>query len=150
MTDLVSNETIAEITQEFWGAFLPDDDELIPGSALPPIEDHRARVDIHGEWEGSVELSCSTTVARRVASVMFATPESELSDADISDAVGELVNVVGGSIKSILPAPTSLSLPKVNDESEWRFGAEIETEVLLSWAGEPIIVRLWTSQAAEA
>jgi chemotaxis protein CheX len=143
MTDLIDNDTIIEIAQSFWGAFLPDDAELLPGFALPETEDIRARVEISGSWHGSVELSCSTAVARHVASALFAQSEASLTEAELYDAVGELVNVVGGNIKSILEPPTELSIPSVNDDSEWRFGSELECEVLLSWAGEPLIVRIW-------
>ncbi|HVC25808.1 MAG TPA: chemotaxis protein CheX [Acidimicrobiales bacterium] len=143
MTDLVSNETIAEITQTFWGAYLPDAGDLIPAVGLPAIEDVRSRVDIDGAWTGCVEVSCSMAVARKIASVMFAAEPSEIAEADVRDAVGELVNVVGGNIKSILPAPTSLSVPILDDGGEWRFAAELESEVLLAWAGEPIVVRVW-------
>ncbi|HVC26174.1 MAG TPA: chemotaxis protein CheX [Acidimicrobiales bacterium] len=143
MTDLVSSETIAEITQTFWGAYLPDAGDLTPGSHLPAVEDVRGRVDIDGAWSGCVEVSCSIAVAREVASVMFGTPASDIAEADVRDAVGELVNVVGGNIKSILPAPTSLSVPILDDASEWRFAAELQSEVLLAWADEPIVVRVW-------
>jgi hypothetical protein len=147
MTDLVDDATITEITQTFWGAYLPDDGELLPGAHLPATEEVRCRVDIGGAWTGSVELACSFAVARRIASVMFATTDAALEDADVRDAVGELVNVVGGSIKSILPTPTSLSVPKVQevheDDGEWRFGSELEHEVLLAWSAEPVIVRVW-------
>jgi chemotaxis protein CheX len=146
MTDLVTDETITEIAQEFWGAYLPGEEALEPSGALPVTDDVRGRVDIDGAWKGVVELSCSTAVARRVASAMFCLPDAELAPTDVLDALGELVNVVGGNIKSILPAPCSLSTPKLDDASEWRFGAELESEVLLAWSGEPVVVRVWRLQ----
>ncbi|MDA8291761.1 MAG: chemotaxis protein CheX [Actinomycetota bacterium] len=150
MTALVSNETIAEITQTFWGAYLPDAGELTLTANLPEIDDVRARVDIDGAWIGSVEVSCSMRVARTVASVMFAMPPEEIAASDVSDAVGELVNVVGGNIKSILPVPTSLSIPVLDDPGEWRFEAVLESEVLLSWGGEPVVVRVWRPEGPSA
>ena len=36
-----------------------------------------------------------------------------MSAADVTDAVGELVNIIGGSVKSLMPQPTVLSLPSV-------------------------------------
>jgi chemotaxis protein CheX len=149
MTDLVSNETIAEITQTFWGAFLPEDSALVPATSLPDTDEVRARVIIEGAWEGTIEVSCSRAVAEKVASAMFAVPAEALDDADIADAAGELANVVGGNIKSILPAPTNLSTPLVDDGGEWRFACELTSEVLLSCAGEPVVVRVWHSRTAE-
>lgn len=148
MTDLVSIETIAEITQTFWGAYLPDAGELVLATSPPEFEDVRGRVDIDGAWSGCVEVSCSTAVARKVASVMFAAEPDAIDAADVRDAVGELVNVVGGNIKSILPAPTNLSVPVLDDRGEWRFRAMLESEVLLAWAGEPLVVRVWRTEEA--
>jgi chemotaxis protein CheX len=45
---------------------------------------------------------------------MLETPEWSLSQADLKDALAELCNIVGGGVKSILPGPSSLSLPKVS------------------------------------
>ena len=144
LDDFVTAETIAEIAQSFWDAFLPDDAVLLPGSTLPATEEVRGRIDIGGSWSGSVELSCSLAAARRIAAAMFSLSSDALEVSDVHDAVGELVNVVGGNIKSILPAPTSLSVPTVGDEAgEWRFAATLEHEVLLDWRGEPVVVRVW-------
>jgi len=88
---------------------------------------------------------------------MFALPEEQLSDADIHDAVGELSNIVGGNIKSLLPPPTSLSIPFVEtpdtrsaSEEDWRFSSALDSEVLLAWHDEPLIVRVWRSQGSSA
>jgi chemotaxis protein CheX len=152
MTDLVSIETITEIAQSFWEAFLPDGAELQPGSGPLAAEEIRGRVDIDGSWTGSVELSCSLALARRVASAMFCVEEEALDPIDVRDAVGEIVNVVGGNIKSILPPPTSLSIPVVDEAGPdpgatgiERTGTQLESEVHLSSGGEPVVVRLWRS-----
>ena len=44
---------------------------------------------------------------------MFGAEPGDLSDDEVSDALGELTNMVGGNIKSLLPAPSQLSLPSV-------------------------------------
>ena len=38
--------------------------------------------------------------------------------AEVVDALGELTNMIGGNVKSLLPAPSQLSLPMVS-ESVW-------------------------------
>ncbi len=162
MTDLVSTETIAEIAQSFWEAFVPGGAVLLPGSGPGAAEEIRGRVDIDGSWTGSVELSCSLALARRVASALFAVEEEALEAIDVRDAVGEIVNVVGGNIKSILPPPTSLSIPVVDEASDaasdeagegagvLRAGTELESEVRLCSGGEPVVVRLWRAAARAA
>jgi chemotaxis protein CheX len=74
----------------------------------------------------------------------------ELADSDIADAVGELANIVGGNVKSLLPPPTTLSLPVV----AWGGAAllvwpDVERSIRaeLSWCGEPLTVTVWTARA---
>ena len=53
------------------------------------------------------------TVARRAARAMFGCGDDEVGDAELADAFGELANQVGGSVKGLLPGPSTLSLPTV-------------------------------------
>jgi len=149
--ELVSTATIVEIAQGFWDAYLPEDAVLLPGSVLPEIEEVRGHIDIGGSWSGRVEISTSLAAARRVAASLFSLRPEVLDQSEILDALGELVNVVGGNIKSILPAPTSLSVPQVADgPGEWRFDALLEREILLSWNSEPVVVRVWSTGSPAA
>ena len=59
------------------------------------------------------------------------------------DAVGELANMVGGSLKGLVPGPSRLSLPTVVDGSDYSTkipGAKQVVQAALSAAGEPLIV----------
>jgi hypothetical protein len=40
-------------------------------------------------------------------------PPTVVDDEDVADALGELANVLGGNIKSVLPGPSALGLPKI-------------------------------------
>ncbi len=68
-------------------------------------------------FQGTVKLECSPEVARRAAAIMFEMPESEASQRDIEDAVGELTNMTGGNLKALVPGPAQLGLPKVGEEA---------------------------------
>lgn len=68
-------------------------------------------VTISGAWEGSVRIELGKRLARRLAAAMFET--SDPAPTDVVDALGELANVLGGNVKSLLPGPSQLSLPKV-------------------------------------
>ncbi len=70
-------------------------------------------VQITGEWEGAVALDCPAELAKKVASIMFSLKEDEITTDLIEDALGELTNMTGGNIKSLLPEPCYLSLPAV-------------------------------------
>ena len=69
-----------------------------------------------GECNGSLSLECSPSVAfaftQRVLGI--ATP-LEL-DSDVSDAIGELINTIGGNLKGLLPAHTRLDTPQVHTQ----------------------------------
>lgn len=70
-----------------------------------------AYIHISGNWNGHIALQCPLGLAKQAACVMF-TPEIPSLD-DIRDALGELVNMIGGNIKSMLPYPCQLSMPTV-------------------------------------
>jgi len=73
-------------------------------------------VQIMGSWEGSIELLCPAELAKKVASIMFDTKLDETSEEDIKDALGELTNMTGGNIKSLVHEADQecfLSLPAV-------------------------------------
>jgi chemotaxis protein CheX len=145
---LLTTETVAQLTQEIWAALLAAEGlpELPPGEL--PGNEVLAMTDISGEWNGTVCLSCSQIAARHATCTMFGIPDEELTEADITDAVGELVNVVGGNIKSLVPGPSVLSLPRVSEGDEGQrllLGhLELAQEVRFSWMAEPVVVSVWT------
>jgi chemotaxis protein CheX len=78
-----------------------------------------ACVQITGAWHGAVTLDCPITLARRVASIMLELPPNEVEPDLVHDALGELVNIIGGNFKSLLPEPTALSLPAVAQGTDY-------------------------------
>lgn len=72
-----------------------------------------AAIFFAGAWKGAVLLECSETLARRWTSRLLSMTEpTEVTD-DVRDAMGELVNMVGGNLKSVLPRGVGLSMPSV-------------------------------------
>jgi chemotaxis protein CheX len=99
-------------------------------------------VNIGGAWEGTVLLEVSDTLSQRFAATMLGMNE-EVSFPDVADSLGELTNMVGGNIKSLLPAPSSLSIPAVaegSDYSIWAPGTDLLAQVTLSCDGEPMLI----------
>ncbi|GAB4156570.1 MAG: hypothetical protein Fur0037_24840 [Planctomycetota bacterium] len=71
---------------------------------------------VAGFVSGSISLFLSMEMARRIAGKMLLVPAESVSDEDLVDAVGELTNVIGGSIKTALCRRTPLfdiSVPSV-------------------------------------
>ena len=72
-----------------------------------------------GGARGSMALECSPSVACAFAARVTGLPAECLTNKDIEDAMGKLVNMIGGSLKALLPADTSISTPQVFQFSFW-------------------------------
>lgn len=83
----------------------------------PSVDSHEVPVSgtvwITGAWDGAVAIRCSRGLARTVSGAMFDTRPDDASSDEIDDAIGEIANMIGGNIKSLLPGPSKLSLPSV-------------------------------------
>ena len=72
-----------------------------------------ASVRIDGDRSASVFVYTSPELANCIAASMFGQELDELEQSDVLDALGEVVNVIGGNVKGILNQECSLSLPCV-------------------------------------
>lgn len=138
-----SMSDVEMVVEEVWTSFLGSEDPLMIG---PPAEVEvgwSAAVTVSGEWHGMISVELPTGTAEEVARRMLGMVEGlePTPDEDVADAVGELVNMIGGGVKSLMPGPSALSLPVVaagrvarpSDVAEvCRFDA--------SWAGQPLVV----------
>ncbi|MDX2194257.1 MAG: chemotaxis protein CheX [Gemmatimonadales bacterium] len=70
-------------------------------------------IHIVGDWNGTVALAAPPSLATEFASRMLAAPPEALTKLEIEDTWGEMVNMVGGNLKALVPPPTQLSLPAV-------------------------------------
>ncbi len=79
-----------------------------------------------------------------IASNMFDMSEDELTEAEIRDALGEIVNMVGGNLKGIVEGESSLSLPCVciSAGSAPFDSSFVGLTVSNRCQGDPLIVRL--------
>jgi chemotaxis protein CheX len=91
-------------TAEPWPADMPADF----GSGV------QAQIELRGDWNGRLVLTCDSDVAAQIAGAMLGCgPEEVLPALDVHDAVGEILNVVGGSVKGALESVSALGLPGV-------------------------------------
>jgi chemotaxis protein CheX len=140
-------EIVAEVFSSFLGAEAPPELTAPTDEALPVM----ASVSISGAWEGHVALGCSAAAARSAAATLLAMPEGDVAEGDIADAVGELVNMVGGNIKSLLPGPSALTLPLVSlgVGSLHHPSSHEAIRLDLAWKGEALRVSVWASSLSE-
>jgi chemotaxis protein CheX len=157
MTYIPSADDLEVIAREVWTSFLDGD----PAGLLAArggtvgigggLESERVTGCVHlsGAYTGSIMLECSGPAARDAAAALFSMQPADVTPEEVVDAIGELANMVGGNVKSMLPGPSALSLPAVVHGPFAVPGAEVVRAVQLSWRDEPLVVSLW-QQAAQA
>ncbi|MBM7516398.1 chemotaxis protein CheX [Nocardioides nitrophenolicus] len=145
-------DDLLAVTEDVWLALLGDEAVLLP-RAVPagsPFDAAAwsAATTISGGWQGVVTVELDESVARRLTTRMLALPEAEeASDSDIADAVGELVNMVGGNVKSLMPGPSALSLPAVAaGRAAFASDAALACRLDLAWQGDPVRVSVHVPQ----
>lgn len=87
----------------------------------PTSEIITASISLTGPWKGAVLVECPLPEAFLFTNRLIGITPTELTD-DVRDAIGELANMVGGNLKSILPGGVELSLPSVVWGSDYRVG----------------------------
>ena len=139
-----TGDDLRQIAEQVWASYLDTDGErpLVP---LPPEKLSKevvAGVAVSGAWHGLVLLACSTVASRQAAAALLGMGADEVTEGDVDDALGELANVIGGNVKSLLPEPCVLGLPEVHTDAEqdsWLQGDEI-CRFEATWLGEPMEV----------
>jgi chemotaxis protein CheX len=144
---LATDEQIVGITQDVWDSFTGRPVDAAPGAAALDGGDVAVgRVTVTGGWRGCVLLACPTRLARTAAAAMFDRPAGTLTDGEVADALGELTNMIGGNVKSLLPGPTRLSLPAVTLGAPATApppGGVLVNAVRMACDGQPLTVSLW-------
>lgn len=138
-----SKETILQIAGDVWNLVLELDIEPSGDVVIPVVKAGFVTgcVNISGAWEGTVVLDCTADMAKQAAAIMFEMELQEIEAEEIRDAVGELVNMLGGNIKSLLPEPCKLSLPVVVQGSEYSTnvpGSEVVGQATFLCQGQPL------------
>ena len=138
--DALTREDVAAIAADVWACYLGDRDALraTASSDGPCCDGYVATVGITGAWTGRVVLELAPGTAERIARIMLAT--DRVSTADVSDALGELVNIIGGNLKGLVPQPSVLGLPLVLEADAAPVGRDVASTSAtdLDWLGEPL------------
>ncbi len=148
----IDRETVVEVMSDVWSSFLHD--TSIFEAAQPSADDETspdrivASVCVDGPWCGAFLVTMRAPAGRQVAAVLLGIDSADVSNPDMYDAMGEVANVVGGNLKTLLPPPSALSLPVVATAAEPRVVPAGAVEILrvhLDWAGTPVEVGIWQS-----
>ena len=142
-------DDLLEIADQVWSSYLDPEgvNPLVPVAPRQPADEVSAAVSVTGAWRGHVVISFSSAASRHAAAALLGVEFDEVSTADITDAVGELANIIGGNVKSLLPEPSALSLPHVHVEgTSGRYPAVTEICHLEgTWMDESVTVTVLES-----
>jgi CheY-specific phosphatase CheX len=72
-----------------------------------------AAVHFAGSCEGAMIVECTLPLAFAFTSRLMSIPLPHSVDNDVCDAVGELVNTIGGNFKALIPGVCDMSIPLV-------------------------------------
>ena len=142
----MTDEEILGITRDVWESFTGRAIDVADGQARPGGDVTVGCVTVTGAWQGSVRLACPAQLARMAAAAMFDLPAEQLDDREVADALGELTNMVGGNIKSLIPGPSRLSMPAVTVGAAPTVKpprAALVATVSLACEGLPLTVSVW-------
>lgn len=148
------DEMLTQVVTSVWSSMFEDEVTPVPTVHEPHHDLVFGRIHITGPQSCALTLSCTRSVASRAAQAMLGTSPDETSLDDAIDAFGEVTNVTGGTLKSLLGDGHLLSLPTVMQGDEYPghlVGAVLVSEVTCEWAGEQITATVFLdSHAAHA
>jgi chemotaxis protein CheX len=152
--ELVPTEAdLREIADQVWSSYLDPEgiNPLLPADPDEAKYEVMSAVSITGSWHGHVVFACTEKAARYAAAAFLAMDEAEVGQEDVADVLGELANVVGGNVKSMLPAGCFISLPHVvmapGAVTRWPGVARI-ANLAGEWLGESVTISMWQEQGS--
>ena len=146
----VGKEQILAITQDVFAAMIDGGEVLVverdgaPDAFVDPV---CAWVDMTVEMIGlgaRAVVRTETAAAHELTrALLMMGPEEVVGPDDLVDAFGELANVVGGNVKSLLAAPAALSLPTVAAHAPELAASQFMQDLTVDWRGHTLVVSLW-------
>ena len=138
---LIQSEQLTQMVDDLFNTMLSmpvnsaeKSDELAQNSM-------NATVVIEGDWCAQLHVFATKKFASLAACAMFGLEPAEISDEEVSDALGEVANVIGGNAKGIVDKDCSLSLPCVGGEGIGEVSANA-LQLSFECNGEPFHVVL--------
>ncbi len=148
-----TEDDLQSIAEQIWASYL-DPDGSAPLILIPPEKPSRevsASVSMTGAWRGHVVVWCSAMASRHAAAALLGIDFDDVTVDDITDGLGELANIIGGNVKSMVEGPTGLSLPHVLISGESGYPLVVEVCRLAgTWMDEPITISVLQSKELAA
>ena len=120
---------------------------------------YSAVIGFSGGWKGFVTLKCDRILAVRITSKMLFMDEGALSEEEIRDALGEIVNMIGGKFKALFAESYNdgveafkMSIPSITagrDFNVYATGGNSQIMVILDTNKDMMLLDLALRKAAE-
>lgn len=150
---LPSSMELGEIVEQVWSSFLDGEIVALPGEDATAARDQQmvASVSISGEWTGHLMIVTGKDSAQLIAGSMFQMEPEEIATAEVADALGELANMIGGSVKGMIGVAATLSLPQVVLDASALVNPDAQKLVcvLAQWNAQPVEISLWERSTAD-
>ena len=147
ITTFAGTDPIFVIADEVFTAMIDGEEGYLrvwDGPAPVLLDPMHAWVDVNGTTSGRVLLSTEHSTADALARALLAMePDEVVSPEDFVDALGEVANVVGGNVKSLVPDPGVLTLPQVTQDRPPTLPDALMYELALDWRGPAVVISLW-------
>lgn len=145
-------DTISALASDIWSSMLGID--LFPGNGAMETLGHDRTltgiVQITGDWAGAVTIRCPTAVAKAFAGAMFGCEGDDLGMDEVRDAIGELCNMTGGSVKGLVPGECQLGIPAVAEGIDYSLTVprgQAVVNVGFEYEGEPVEIVVYETAA---
>ena len=140
-------DPIFTIAEEVFAAMVDGEPGVLrpwDGPRPAPLTPVHAWVDVREAGAGRVLLETERTTADELTRALLAMADDEaVTEADMVDALGEVANVVGGNVKSLVPETGVLTLPIVSTERPATPAEDLLHELALDWRGRVVVLSLW-------
>jgi chemotaxis protein CheX len=113
MPSHLDEESLVRANAQFWEQMLGMQMDTVPFAEEFCVDPGHVlvSVDLFGEWNGRIEVRITMDLANVVTAAMLMQPVEAVVEADTLDATREIVNMIGGLLKSSLPQPCSMTVP---------------------------------------
>jgi hypothetical protein len=116
---------------------------------VPDADPITAAVYFAGSWQGAALIECGRAESRILAARLMRIDGAQLTGEDVDDGMGEIINMIGGNLKSVLPHGVGLSLPSVIHGAAYRICGAHRRETL-AFKTDGVAFRLTLVQTDDA
>jgi chemotaxis protein CheX len=133
---------LSAVVDQVWASMLRQ--PVLPWTGRLPAggEGHLASIGVAGDWSCRVQLWCPDAAATSMTRALLRLqPGAGHDTEDVEDALGEVVNVVAGSLKGALGGSSRLGLPRVGAGLAPVL-ADADVHLAVSWHDDPVLISL--------